>query len=459
MVKPAQLIMITDDCKDCRTLMSILTYLELPTHYCRMDDADDLAKLTALPNTTWQTALVCQANPHLDINAIRQHLPNTPLLAITPTPVRTLAPQFIQQISPPFRQSTVLPILRHCRQHFQEQLLTCPKHHSELANLVGISHSMQTLRATISKVARSDTSVLILGESGTGKEVAALSIHKLSDRCDKPFVPVNCGAIPSELLESELFGHEKGAFTGALNQRIGRFEMANGGTLFLDEIGDMPLPMQVKILRVLQERVFERIGSNTSIESNVRIIAATHQNLELGIKEKRFREDLYYRLNVFPLQVAPLRERSEDIPVLLDHLSQLLSQRLHCRVEFTQAAKTALSGYAWPGNIRELMNMVERMMVLHPNSAIDVADLEPKYRCATTETTDSRTINPSPLPTSPLNLKQYMSNMEKNLIIQSLENHQGVTSKAARALGMGRTTLIEKMRKYGLRYRKAEETV
>ena len=208
--------------------------------------------------------------------------------------------------------------------------------------------------------------MLVLGESGTGKEVVSRAIHQRSPRRDGPFVAINCGAIPADLLESELFGHEKGAFTGALTARKGRFEMAEGGTLLLDEIGDMSLPMQVKLLRVLQERSFERVGGNQTIRCNVRVVAATHRDLETRIAEGKFREDLFYRLNVFPIEVPALRERREDLPALVETIAAQLARTGRGEVRFTPEALQALSSYEWPGNVRELTNLVERLAVLHP---------------------------------------------------------------------------------------------
>lgn len=226
-------------------------------------------------------------------------------------------------------------------------------------SLVGTSREIQGVREMMTQVANKDVTVLITGESGTGKEVVARNLHYHSDRREGPFVPVNCGAIPAELLESELFGHEKGAFTGAINSRAGRFEMAEGGTLFLDEIGDMPLNMQVKILRVLQERCFERVGANKSQPVNVRVIAATHRNLEEMITEGTFREDLYYRLNVFPIEMPSLRERTEDIPLLLSELVSRLESENRGSIRFNSAAIMSLCQHEWSGNVRELANLVE----------------------------------------------------------------------------------------------------
>ncbi|QKT02652.1 sigma-54-dependent Fis family transcriptional regulator [Ectothiorhodospiraceae bacterium 2226] len=328
-------------------------------------------------------------------------------------------------------------------------------------NLVGTSQVIARVCRLIEQVADSDANVLILGESGTGKEVVARNLHYHSRRRDKPFVPVNCGAIPPELLESELFGHEKGAFTGAFTARQGRFEMADGGTLFLDEIGDMPLAMQVKLLRVIQERAFERVGSNKTLSTDVRIIAATHRDLEDQIREGYFREDLYYRLNVFPIEMPPLRERVEDIPVLINELNARLEHGKRGSVRLSPAAIDALCRYRWPGNVRELANLIERLVIMYPNSVVDVLDLPEKFRRHVGDSV-LHGIHPQPaslpvdtrslprLPEEGLDLKQHLGALECNLIEQALEETGGVVAHAAQRLKMRRTTLVEKMRKYGL---------
>ena len=330
-------------------------------------------------------------------------------------------------------------------------------------SLVGTSREVQRVREMMGQVADKDVTVLILGESGTGKEVVARNLHYNSHRRSGPFVPVNCGAIPRELLESELFGHEKGAFTGAIITRAGRFEMAQGGTLFLDEIGDMPLDMQVKILRVLQERSFERIGSNKTIQTDVRIIAATHKDLETMIEEGKFREDLYYRLNVFPIEMPPLRERVEDIPLLLNELITRLENEKRGSIRFNSAAIMSLCRHEWAGNVRELANLVERMAILHPYGVVGVQDLPKKFRHV--EESDEDFMLPAAsaggvtvasidhtalLPVNGIDLKEYLTTLERSLIQQALDDAGGVVARAAEKLKTRRTTLVEKMRKYGM---------
>ena len=334
--------------------------------------------------------------------------------------------------------------------------------------LVGESRPVQRVASLVEQVADTDASVLILGESGTGKEVVARNIHARSSRRSRPFVPINCGAIPGDLLESELFGHEKGAFTGAISARQGRFEMAQGGTVFLDEIGDMSMHMQVKLLRVLQERTFERVGSNKPIHADVRVIAATHRNLDSGIRDGTFREDLFYRLNVFPIEIPALRERPGDIPVLVEEIIRRVEDEGRGSVRVSPAAMSCLSAYHWPGNVRELANVVERLAILCPYGEVGVEDLPAKVREAARQDPDTEAVpqggggepappeegqkNGVPLPrvdwSEGIDLKGHLTELEQELIRQALEATDGVVGRAARLLGLRRTTLVEKLRRY-----------
>ncbi|KRG71070.1 sigma-54 dependent transcriptional regulator [Pseudoxanthomonas dokdonensis] len=374
----------------------------------------------------------------------------------------------------------------------------------------GSGAAVSRLRRLIDQVAAFDTTVLVLGESGTGKEVAARAIHAQSPRRDGPFVAINCGAIPADLLESELFGHEKGAFTGALSARKGRFEMAEGGTLLLDEIGDMSLPMQVKLLRVLQERSFERVGGGQTIRCNVRVIAATHRNLEDRIADGQFREDLFYRINVFPIEMPALRERSEDLPQLVTTIAAQMARTGRGEVRFASDALLALAQYPWPGNVRELTNLVERMAVLHPGGLVRAHDLPRRYQpqdgslpalaaqpanapalqaddaaaatanaladaAATTvrsepvleahpgAVTSGPAVIDAPaaiqrLPEEGLDLREHIARIEVDLIRDALERAGGVVAHAAQLLGLRRTTLVEKLRKYGVEREEALAT-
>ena len=314
--------------------------------------------------------------------------------------------------------------------------------------LFGDSVLMRDVRDLVLRVAPSDASVLIIGETGTGKELGALGIHNCSSRSDGPFVPVNCGAIPAELLESELFGHEKGAFTGAIASRKGRFEMAKGGTLFLDEIGDMPLDMQVKLLRVLQEKTFERVGGASSLQADVRIIAATHQNLDELVASNRFRQDLYYRLDVFPIDMPPLRDRADDVPLLINRM--MLPFDPTEKFTVTDKAMAALQDYEWPGNVRELINLVERLSILLPGQEVDRRHLPNKYRGEEADYPipfESTGGSDQLIPDSGLNLRDYVTSIETQLILEALDRTNGVVTKAAALLKLQRTTLVEKMRK------------
>ncbi len=317
----------------------------------------------------------------------------------------------------------------------------------QFKNIIGESPAMQEVFETVEKVADTDSTVLILGESGTGKELIARALHYHSYRKDGPFVPVNCAAIPSELLESELFGHEKGAFTSAIRTRIGRFELANGGTLFLDEIGDMNPNLQGKLLRVLQERQFERIGGVKPIRVDIRIISATHQDLKKAVLKKKFREDLYYRLNVIPIRIPPLRERRSDIPLLVHHFIQQFSKSKRKKVTgITDEAMKRLMEYDWPGNVRELENMIERMVILTDSEVIDVSDLpERVFPVSSGEITTHLHI-----PEEGLSLETALNEFEKELILQALNKSGWVKNKAAQLLQVNRTTLIEKIKRQNI---------
>ena len=375
----------------------------------------------------------------------------------------------------------------------------------------GTSVAIREVIAAIRQVAAFDSTALVLGESGTGKEVVARAIHDLSPRRGRPFVAVNCGAIPADLLESELFGHEKGSFTGAIAARKGRFEIAEGGTLFLDEIGDMSPSMQVKLLRVLQERVFERVGNHAQIKCNVRIIAATHRNLEESIARGTFREDLFHRINVFPIEMPPLRSRSEDIPLLIrDFVEQNVAEG-RGRLQLSPRALAALALHSWTGNVRELSNLVERLSIVCGNRIAEVRDLPPKYRppedwtlevkaldtslsvTALEDTSqeipveeeklslnessvltafESEAFEPNPLvpdrsapttidaaspfegltrlPEDGIDLRAHLLAIERRLVEQALERANGTVAQAARLLNLRRTTLVEKLRKLGI---------
>ena len=429
---------------------------------------------------------VIYGNQHQQLDALLSSFAKTPFISLSGQ-VASVDSNHIGVLNLPIVYSELTQLLHYC------QTYSNPNHKLSKANkylitsLVGKGLRIQEIRYLVEQVAESNANVLILGESGTGKEVVARAIHEVSGRNKGPFVPVNCGAIPAELLESELFGHEKGAFTGAFSARKGRFELAEGGTLFLDEIGDMPMPMQVKLLRVLQERTFERVGGNKSLQADVRIVAATHRNLEEMIIAGSFREDLFYRLNVFPIEKPALRDRQEDIPLLLQELLSRLEKEHKATLRFTQRALDSLMKHAWPGNVRELSNLLERLLILHSNKIVDVTELPVKYRYLDEQGEAVEHIHYNPeeealmerdalsgmfgdapilsdesemhdeslgflghLPAEGMNLKNKLVEFEIEMIRQAIDSQDGVVSHAAELLSMRRTTLVEKMKKYGL---------
>jgi len=336
--------------------------------------------------------------------------------------------------------------------------------------IIGQSTTLGDVFRMLQKVAPTDSTVLVTGESGTGKELLVRALHGGSMRAQKPFVPINCGAIPKELLESELFGHEKGAFTHALRTRPGRFELADGGTVFLDEIGEMEQGLQVKILRVLQEKEIERVGGSGPRKVDVRIVAATNRNLEDEVNAGRFREDLYYRLNVIPLHLPPLRERGEDILLLVDHfLTKFCERKNRSRLNLSPEVKAVFLAYSWPGNVRELENLMERLSILADGNEVKVFDLPHKLLEAVGDTS---LLMPAPEPQSPFfqaaapagpqgfswptledlhtygpGLKEFLDGIEDRLIDAALRRADGVKNQAAEILGIKRTTLIEKLKK------------
>lgn len=325
-----------------------------------------------------------------------------------------------------------------------------PTVEDQFEGMIGRSRAMRDVFDRIQKVARTDSTILIMGPSGTGKELVASAIHKLSSRGQKNRVSVNCGAIPGELLESELFGHVKGSFTGAISNRKGRFELAQNGTIFLDEIGDMPQLLQVKLLRVLQERQIEPVGSTENIDIDVRVIAATHRDLEKAVQEGKFREDLFYRLNVIPIRMPALKERREDIPLLISHfLDRFVSADRSNEISFAPLTMDLLMGYDWPGNVRELENVIERLVILRGGNEILPEDLPAKiFRSNPLATHTYKTL--FELPEPGVDLKQILSDIEDSLIMQAMNRTGGNKNQASKLLSLNRTTLIEKMKKKNL---------
>ena len=376
-----------------------------------------------------------------------------------------------------------------------------------LNKIIGLSPAIKALRELIKLLGPSDSTVLIVGESGTGKELVANALHECSERASGPFVPVNCGAIPKDLLESELFGHKRGSFTGAISDRKGRFQLADKGTLFLDEIGDMSMDLQVKLLRVLQERTVDPVGSIGSIPIDVRVVAATHQNIEALIDEGRFRKDLYYRLNIMPIEVEPLAERAEDIPLLIEHFSRQQAKVLQAPISISPESMRLLLAYDWPGNVRELSNLVDRYTALYAQQEVDLHKVpasmmpsglrklmqgqqsqnrtlgedeisrrvarKPDHVAMDLAVTSARNAEAIDIPSRDssideiqrvinlaqggpdfpdegVELKQHLLEIEQRLIKEALTKAQGNVSKTARLLSLRRTTLIEKINKYGM---------
>ena len=330
----------------------------------------------------------------------------------------------------------------------------------DTSGIIGRSKVLSEVFKLIAKVAPTETTVLVTGETGTGKELLVRAIHRNSRRAGKPLVPVNCGAIPSELLESELFGHEKGAFTHAVKSRTGRFELADGGTVFLDEIGELDLSLQVKILRFLQEKEFEKVGGSKSIKVNVRIVAATNRNLEKEVQAGNFRKDLFYRLNVIPIALPPLRRRGDDILLLADYfLNKYNPHKTRKRLILSNASRELLLNYSWPGNVRELENYMERMSILCENLEVKPEDLpekvlqaggldiKPKARQEELSKAGFEWPTLGDMHAKGLSLKDFLENIEENLLSEALNHSGGVKNQAAEILGIKRTTLIEKLKK------------
>lgn len=402
---------------------------------------------------------------------------NVPVIVMTAfgtvqTAVEAMKIGAFDYITKPFNLEELLIVLEKAlsvsRLQKENVMLKMQLKKKYFSGLIGDSPRMQAVYEMIERIADTDSTVLITGESGTGKELVAKTIHYNSSRAGGPFIPLNYASIPKELLESELFGHEKGSFTGAINTRIGRFELAQGGTLFLDEVGELHPALQVKLLRVLQEREFERVGGVKTIKVDVRILAATNRDLEKAIKDGTFREDLFYRLNVIPLPLPPLRERVEDLQVLTAHFVQEFCRRRKRDIfTFSPEAMDCLSKYQWPGNVRELENLIERLTILVSGKVAQVSDLPGRLHQMTFPQLAGSTPSEQPLlPASAasrepgmrevsfgdegVDLNQLVNKMERNLILQALELAGGVRSKAAQLLCLNRTTLLEKMKKMGI---------
>ncbi|HHO75129.1 MAG TPA: sigma-54-dependent Fis family transcriptional regulator [Deltaproteobacteria bacterium] len=453
-------ILIVDDETQNREYLSEILSEEDYTVTSAINGKDAVSKLS---QDTFHVVLTDLQMPELDGMEVIRHIIDNKLNCIgiiytgygsVKTAVDAMRLGAFDYITKPFKAEEIKVVVKKALDHLalQEEntyLKQQLRARYKFENIIGSSDKMQRVFGMIDKVASTDSTVLILGESGTGKELVARALHYNSPRSQNAFVPVNCGAIPEELLESELFGHEKGAFTGAFRTRIGRFELANQGSILLDEVSEMSPNLQVKLLRVIQEREFERVGGIKSMKADVRIIAATNRDLEEEVVQGRFREDLYYRLNVIPITLPPLRERKEDIPLLIRHFLEKYSTDKPTSVKaFGKKAMSALMQYRWPGNVRELENIVERMVVLCDGDEVELSDLPDKVLsgCATVDS-DIPQID---LPESGIDLSTAVNEFEKSIIIQALNKSNWVKNRAAKLLHVNRTTLVEKIKKQKL---------
>ncbi len=457
-------ILIVDDESSLRTaLFRVLDRqgFQVITANCKRE-----AEALASTDQALDLAIVDLRLPDGDGIELMQHLkiahPNIQVVVMTGHGSIELAVKATQHgafhfVTKPFNMEELLSIVSRALSHKtlqqeNHQLRSALHKKYRFDNIVGSSEEIRKVLGMVERVADSDSTVLVTGESGTGKELIAKAIHYNSPRASKPFIPINCGAIPAELLESELFGHVKGAFTGAIANRVGRFEMASGGTLFLDEIGELSLNLQVKLLRVLQERRFEPVGSAKTQEADVRIIAATNVDLAKAVKNGQFREDLFYRLHVIPIGIPSLKERRSDIPLLLHHFVQHFnSTKNRGLTGFSPDALEALYHYPWPGNIRELENLVERLAILKGNGQVEVADLPEHYRASRSDSLFGPGETAVEIPDAGVDFNTAVDNYENLLILQALEKTGWNRNQAAALLKLNRTTLVEKIKKKGLR--------
>jgi DNA-binding NtrC family response regulator len=409
--------------------------------------------LRACKDEDYSVAFVDLKMPEMDgmelIRRLKKKKSGMSIVMITAYGEITTAVEAMKQgafhfMTKPFDNEEVLELATSAVTQSRELYLNRTAQHRKTSSIVGDSPAMQTVYALIERVAPTDSTVLITGESGTGKELVARALHDTSPRISKPLVPVNCGSIPENLLESELFGHVKGAFTGALYSRPGRFSLADKGTIFLDEIGDMSPHLQTKLLRIIQEQTFEPVGSTKTLQVDVRVIAATHQDLRKLIEEKKFRMDLYYRLNVIQIQLPPLRERVEDIPFLCEHFLETFNKRLRGDIlGFDDEAMNYLKGYSWPGNVRELENLIERLVILKGEGTIGLDDIQDRHMDQGPELSSPNVS----LPSEGICFRTAVSRFENELITQALQRTHGNKNKAADLLRLNRTTLVEKIKR------------
>lgn len=456
----SQRVLILDDESSLRTALF------------RVLDRKGLNVITA--NKIEEAKILCQGDTPIDLAIVDLNLPDgdgiefmSHLKSINPaceviiltghatieSAIRATQKGAFHFVTKPFNLEELMSLIEKALTHKKlqqenQQLRSELNKKYKFDQIVGNSEQIQNVLRLVERVADSDSTVLVHGESGTGKELIARAIHYNSPRSTGPFIPINCGAIPAELLESELFGHIKGAFTGAIANRVGRFELADGGTLFLDEIGDLDPSLQVKLLRALQERKFEPVGSTKTVSVNVRVIAATNVNLEEAVDNGRFREDLFYRLNVIPITVPPLRERRTDIPLLLTHFIDIFNRSKNRGLTgINSDALESLVNYPWPGNIRELENLVERLTILKGQGQVDLSDLPVKYKSAKAISTDIGALD---IPENGMDFNSAVDAYENALILKALEKTGWNRNQAASLLRLNRTTLVEKIKKKGL---------
>ena len=448
-------ILLVDDEESMREVLSIM----LSREGYRVDAvADGAQAVERLKSQGYDLIISDIKMPRLNgfelLAHVRERFPETVMLMITAFSTTEEAVEAMKQgaydyITKPFRNEEIRLIVKNALERKalrQENLLLkkeIDKRYS-FGNLIGKSKKMQEVYDLIEKVAASRVNVLVAGESGTGKELVAKAIHYNSERKDKPFIAVNCGAIPENLIESELFGHEKGSFTGAIQQKSGLFEVANGGTLFLDEIGELPQSMQVKLLRVLQEREFRRVGGTKNIQVDVRLVAASNKNLEDEVEKGVFREDLFYRLNVIRIILPALRERRDDIPLLIEHFYRNITGRE--RADITEGALRRMLDYHWPGNVRELENVVERCLVLGQSSQIEESCLPPQLQA----NRGAEQGKLAEIPDSGLDLDAYLGGIEKDILLKALDKTGGVRKRAAELLGITFRSIRYRLAKFGI---------
>jgi len=471
MSKRSQILVIDNDQLQMEMLGTVLNFMGCDVENCTLKNYQK--SLEAGKNFT---AIIMGTKGNIDdaLKFLNRHHTGVPIIIcghvnsdIMPG---SLKKQVIAEIPPPFKHSIMLESLHMAqiyRAHCRYGQMGDSYHDVNIyKNIVGSSRKIRQVRSLMNQVVKKDVDVFIYGKSGTGKEVIAKNLHLYSERSEFSFVPVNCSAIPSELLERELFGYEKGAFPGAISSKKGRLEMAHNGTIFLDEVSEISLEVQVKILRALQDKKIERIGGTEMIDIDVRVVAATDKNLEVMISAGSFREDLYYQLNVFPIEMPSIKDRTEDLPLILNDLINRMEKSGRASIRFTSSAILKLCQYDWPGNIREMSNLIERLSIIYPMGIIGLEELPEKIRGTddvsnnnvleqrnTTIDTSYNVVSVDELeilPVNGLNLKEFLGGLEVNLIRQALDDCNNIVARAADKLQIRRTTLVEKMRKYGL---------